>query len=217
MLKMYNPFAIRLAWETRDCKTYLWIINRCIIIYILKSIRTFVFPSTSRIAIYAFASGSSLKYAWKWSTAFQSLLLVSCLDWLKGIKYPFVQLDFTLFTLLVVTLSNNFQLFFQVILLEDGDISLAKFLKMKNRKSFLIGGELARTTLNNFKPLSLNFASDCSRTSSFACRDWAKRPMSWASWPVTATIRRMPFAIPISSVMTKSLMSPVFATCLRVT
>jgi hypothetical protein len=62
MLKTYNPFANRLAWETRDCKICYGLLKDPSL-HELKGIRTFVFPSTCKIAIYASAFGSSLKYA----------------------------------------------------------------------------------------------------------------------------------------------------------
>jgi len=73
---------------------------------------------------------------------------------------------------------------------------------------------LVRTTLNAFKPRSLSLPLNFSRLSNFSSNARASLPTSCASWPVTATIRRIPLAIPDSSVITKSLMSPVFATWL---
>lgn len=57
----------------------------------------------------------------------------------------------------------------------------------------------------------LSFRASSSRRSNSAASVMASR----ASIPVTAIIRRMPLAIPDSSVITNSLISPVFATCLK--
>lgn len=57
----------------------------------------------------------------------------------------------------------------------------------------------------------LSFRASSSRRSNSAASAMASR----ASVPVTAIIRRMPLAIPDSSVITNSLISPVFATCLK--
>ena len=64
-----------------------------------------------------------------------------------------------------------------------------------------------------FRAVSFVFPVNSSSCFILISKASALRVTSCASCPVVATIRRMPFAMPDSSVITKSLISPVRATC----
>jgi hypothetical protein len=91
----------------------------------------------------------------------------------------------------------------ELALADEADIALAELLPSATSAQ-------QRTVKNGFIAASLSLPVRPSMRVKRRSNSVAWRDTSCASWPVTATIRRIPLAIELSSVMTRSLIESVF-------
>lgn len=105
----------------------------------------------------------------------------------------------------------------ELLLANEGDTALAEFLHVSAsaRTSTIHCIVRQLTVKNGFIAASFSLPSIPSIRVNLRSTSLAWREISFASCPVTATTRRIPFAIELSSVMTRSLMLSVFWTCLE--